>query len=456
MGYTGIGSSVAVKFDLYDDLGEGPDSTGLYTDGAPPTVPATNLSSTGINLHSGDIFKVQLVYNGTTLTVTITDTVTGASATQTYTVDIPTVVGSPTANVGFTGGTRLITATQDILNWSYSTPSTASTITAPAISHVSANYGAYYATIALTGTNFGASEGSSRVTFNGVPATATVWSNTGITVTVPYRATTGNLVVTVGGQSSNGIAFTVEPIPSVSGMSPAGGPPGTLVTISGQNLVDGEGQGLVWFGNVSLPILSSSSTSLQIKVPAGAASGAFDVHINGVGVYTPVFQVTGPPQIAGVSANYGAYSAVIALTGANFGASQGSSTVTFNGVPATATAWSNTGIAVTVPYHATTGNLVVTVGGASSNGVPFTVEPLPSVSGISPASGPPGTLVTISGQNLVDAEGRGTIYFSGVSLPFLNASSTSIQVKVPAGASSGVFDVHINGVGIFTSTFTVN
>ena len=55
LGYQGITNSVAVKFDLYNNAGEGIDSTGLYTGGAAPTVPAVDLSSTGINLHSGDI-----------------------------------------------------------------------------------------------------------------------------------------------------------------------------------------------------------------------------------------------------------------------------------------------------------------------------------------------------------------------------------------------------------------
>jgi hypothetical protein len=47
----GIGSSVAVKFDLYNNAGEGNNSTGLYTDGTSPTTPATTLGS-GVNLHS--------------------------------------------------------------------------------------------------------------------------------------------------------------------------------------------------------------------------------------------------------------------------------------------------------------------------------------------------------------------------------------------------------------------
>ena len=120
LGYGFIPNSVAIKFDLYSNAGEGPDSTGLYTNGADPTIPAINLSSTGINLHSGDTFNAQLGYNGTTLTVMITDTVTNASTTQTYTVYIPAIVGGPTAYIGFTGGTGGASAIQDILNWSYS------------------------------------------------------------------------------------------------------------------------------------------------------------------------------------------------------------------------------------------------------------------------------------------------------------------------------------------------
>ncbi|HKF68725.1 MAG TPA: FG-GAP-like repeat-containing protein [Vicinamibacterales bacterium] len=47
--------------------------------------------------------------------------------------------------------------------------------------------------------------------------------------------------------------------------------------------------------------------------------------------------------------------------------------VTFNGTPATPTSWSATSIVVPVPSGATTGNVVMAVGGMSSNGQPFTV-----------------------------------------------------------------------------------
>jgi hypothetical protein len=119
LGYQGIGSSVAVKFDLYSNSGEGPDSTGFYTDGAAPTVPALDMTASGVNLHSGDTMHAHLTYNGTTLTLTLTDTVTNASFTTSTAINIPTTVGGNTAYAGFTAGTGGASATQEILNWTY-------------------------------------------------------------------------------------------------------------------------------------------------------------------------------------------------------------------------------------------------------------------------------------------------------------------------------------------------
>jgi hypothetical protein len=120
--------SLAIKFDLFSNSGEGTNSTGLYTStrgdefGPSPTVPATTLTG-GINLHSGHIFQVHMGYDGTTLTMTITDlTVPANTFTTSFPISIPNTVGSNFAFVGFTGGTGGQTATQEILNWTYSTP----------------------------------------------------------------------------------------------------------------------------------------------------------------------------------------------------------------------------------------------------------------------------------------------------------------------------------------------
>src|SRR6185295_18790145 len=58
-----------------------------------------------------------------------------------------------------------------------------------------------------------------------------------------------------------------------------------------------------------------------------------------------------------------------------FGPLKGASTVTFNGVTATTTSWSSNSIATSVPATAITGPVVVTVNGAASLGVTFSIDP---------------------------------------------------------------------------------
>jgi hypothetical protein len=115
---------MAIKFDLHNDSGEGPDSTGLYVNGASPTTPAVDLTGTGIDLHSGHLFQAHITYNyaAKNLTLTLTDTVTLATWSHAFTVDIPTTIGGTTAYVGFTGASGFDVAVQQILNWTFTNP----------------------------------------------------------------------------------------------------------------------------------------------------------------------------------------------------------------------------------------------------------------------------------------------------------------------------------------------
>src|SRR5581483_9162759 len=64
-------------------------------------------------------FQATLAYDGTTLTETITDLTTNATANFTYTVNIPTYVGSSIAYVGFGGGTGGSNSIQKVLTWTF-------------------------------------------------------------------------------------------------------------------------------------------------------------------------------------------------------------------------------------------------------------------------------------------------------------------------------------------------
>lgn len=119
-GSPGIGHSVAIKFDLYNNAGEGTNSTGIYTDGQDPFVPAIDLTPSGIDLHGGDVLRARLIYYNPVLVLQIVDTTNSTEyfATQ-FTIDIPATTGGNTAYVGFTGGTGGLAAIQEILTWDH-------------------------------------------------------------------------------------------------------------------------------------------------------------------------------------------------------------------------------------------------------------------------------------------------------------------------------------------------
>jgi hypothetical protein len=120
-------NSILVKFDLFNvQTGQGgANFTGFYSGGEypQPPNPEYDMSSSGINMESGDLMRATLAYNGTVLTETLTDTVTSATYTNSYTVNIPALVGGSTAYVGFGASMGVATATQDLESWTYTVES---------------------------------------------------------------------------------------------------------------------------------------------------------------------------------------------------------------------------------------------------------------------------------------------------------------------------------------------
>src|SRR5262249_39744249 len=123
---------------------------------------------------------------------------------------------------------------------------------------------------------------------------------------------------------------------------------------------------------------SWSDTSVVAPVPSGATTGPVVITVNGEASNGVTFTVQVAPSITSLSPTSGAAGTAVTITGTNFGATQRTSTVKFNGVTATPTSWSTTSIQTTVPATATTGPVVVTVSALASNGVTFTVPTLVS------------------------------------------------------------------------------
>jgi hypothetical protein len=212
LGFQGIGTnSVAVKFDLYNSAGEGINSTGVYTAGVAPTVPATTLGG-GINLHSGDVLAAHIAYDGTTLTLTITDATAAASFTTSWQVNIPSAVGGNTAFAGFGGATGGLAAVQQILTWTYNSTTPLPVAATPVITPTTGTYAnAQTVSIAdttpestifytLDGSTPGTAVGGSTKQYTGtfmVAATTTV--NAIATATSFAASNMATSVITIGG-----------------------------------------------------------------------------------------------------------------------------------------------------------------------------------------------------------------------------------------------------------------
>ncbi len=161
------------------------------------------------------------------------------------------------------------------------------------------------------------------------------------------------------------------------------------------------------------------------------------------------------PVITKLSATAGPVGTAITITGTDFGATQGSSTVTFNDTPGKPTAWDATSIAVPVPAGAKTGNVVVTVGGVASKGVKFTIGTVPVIKNLSVASGSIGTSVTITGTDFGATQGKSTVRFGGTTGKPTSWNATTIVVPVPAGAKTGNVVVTVDGIASKGLRFTI-
>jgi hypothetical protein len=269
------------------------------------------------------------------------------------------------------------------------------------------------------------------------------------------------VTVRQGASTSNALVYTVlNPVPGITSISPttvSAGSSGLTLTVNGSNFLTGAT--LLLFNTFPLPanaVTVTNSTTLTVQVPAANLTTAGTVSVDtfnlqpGGGPDTnptpPTLTITSAPAptITMLNPTSGPVGTSVTITGTNFGATQGSSTVKFNGTSATPTSaanWGATSIVVPVPTGATTGNVVVTVGGLASNGVLFTVT---TNTGSFTMTGSAATVVAgSSGTSTITVTPTGG--FSGmvsVTCPAAAApqgvTCSALTITVPSGAPSGV------------------
>ena len=321
-----------------------------------------------------------LTVNGTNFTSAATVLWNGTALTTTY-VNATQLTAAVPASLVATASTPNVS----VMTASGVSSAATFTITAltPSVTGVTQNGASVTAalmgsTVTINGTNFGSTQGTSIVAFGNVLATVKSWSATAITVTVPTDATAGsvNLVVTVGGVSSNAYALTLDsPTPVVNSISPTAAGVGQTVKISGNSF--GTNEGAVSIGGAAVTTISKwIDTEIDVVVPSNAVSGDVIVTVNGnasATSSTTKFTLYPAPSITSLSETVMSIGDSVTITGVNYGSPQGTSKVTFDGVEATVSSWSDTQIVATVPTGATSGDVVVTVNSVASSGYAYTL-----------------------------------------------------------------------------------
>ena len=109
LGLSGITPSAALTFNLYANSSGGM-GVSFGTNGA-QGLPYHSASPVALN--SGDPINVSVSYDGSVVSVVLTDAVAQASFTTTIAGNLPAILGADTAYVGFTGGDGGTTSSPD-------------------------------------------------------------------------------------------------------------------------------------------------------------------------------------------------------------------------------------------------------------------------------------------------------------------------------------------------------
>ena len=310
-------------------------------------------------------------------------------------------------------------------------------ISGPSIGSFSPVSAANGATVTITGSNF---SGATTVSFGGTAAASfTVVNATTITATVAAGSSGNVSVTTPGGTGSKG-GFNFIPVPVVSNFTPASGPSGTLVNISGSGFT---GTTAVSFGGTAASSFSViNDLSIQAEVGTGASGSVSVSTPGGTGSKAGfTFTFTPAPVITSFTPTTASNGNLLTISGSNF---TGATEVLIGGTPVLSyTVVSSSTISATVSYGAS-GSVTVTTPGGTASLAGFIIEsmPVPVITSFSPVMAVSGTTVTITGSNFT---GLTSVTFGGTAAASFTLVNSSTITAVVGPGSSGLLRIKAQG-----------
>ncbi|MDO7845075.1 Ig-like domain repeat protein [Hymenobacter sp. M29] len=462
--------------------------TGVLVDGVAPTA---TVATTGANPTSSSLIPITITFSeavtgltaanivvtngtkgtlsgsGTTYTLNVTATASGAVTVQVNASAAQDAAGNPNA-------------ASNTLSVTYNPPPVS-------IASFTPTNGSVGTVVTITGSGF---TGATAVTINNVAvASYTVDSNTQITATVSASNTTGLIRVTTGaGTGTSSTNFVVGPaITGVTATSNGTYRVGQTLTFS---VAFSQAVTVVTTGGTPTVALTVGSTVRNVPYASGSGSSTLQfryvivagdldtdgVTLSGTGIDlnggtirnssgvnadldfdnvadTSGLLVDGVAPTVAISSPAGSSTptspipvtisfsepvtnfttAGITVTNGSKGTLSGSGTTyTINITPTAAGA-------VTVNVAANSAQDAATNGNVAAPQFSITYAPLPTITNFSPANGPVGTSVTITGTNFTGAT---AVAFNGLAAAsFTVNSATSITAVVPVGVTAGKISV---------------
>jgi hypothetical protein len=158
------------------------------------------------------------------------------------------------------------------------------------ISNVSPVSGVAGTLVTITGSGFGADQGSGQVWLGTANGVVQSWGDTQVVAVVATGATSGSAQILQNGVMSNAVPFAVNSL-HVATVTPTSGGPGASVTITGTGFGSSQGGGAVWLGSTNGQVMNWSDTQVVAVVDATAVTGVARIQQNGVWSNAETFTV---------------------------------------------------------------------------------------------------------------------------------------------------------------------
>ncbi|MFO0751555.1 MAG: hypothetical protein U1F43_38695 [Myxococcota bacterium] len=285
--------------------------------------------------------------------------------------------------------------------------------------------------------------GATSVAIGGTATAFTVVSDSSVTAVVAEGTSSGPITVTTPvATATSSDAFTVVPVPSISGFTPGEGLAGATVTISGAHLT---GASAVSFGGLAAASFAVvSDTSVSAVVAAGSVTGPISVTTpGGVATSRDAFRMLFAPTLTGFSPSSALVGASVSISGTHL---SGATAVRFGDTPAASyTVVSEASITAVVAAGTASGPITVTTpnGSATSTNAFTVIPPVPVIDSFTPGAGGLGASVVIHGSGFT---GASAVAFGAIpAASFEVTSDVAISAVVAAGTASG--PIHVQAPG---------